>query len=105
MRFPVIILLAAGTLALAVPEPAEAAPGTIERACRQSDRPAATRARCGCIQRVANDTLSRTERRKVAKWFDDPHQAQVVRMSDRRSDEVLWERYKRFGELAQAICE
>lgn len=89
---------------LTTPTPAMAASGVIERACRQSDRSAATPQLCGCIQSVANQSLSYSERRKVAKWFDDPHQAQEVRMSDRDSDEALWLRYKAFGEKARATC-
>lgn len=84
--------------------PAAAATGVIERACRMSDRPAATSRLCGCIQSVANQSLNYSERRKVAKWFDDPHQAQKVRMSDRDSDEALWLKYKAFGEKARATC-
>ncbi|WP_171179837.1 hypothetical protein [Ruegeria sp. HKCCD8929] len=91
-------------LALAAPLPAAAAGGKIKRACMASDRPAATRARCGCIQRVANDALSRSDRVKVAEWFTDPHQAQVVKMSRTARDDALWDRYEAFGQLAQAVC-
>lgn len=96
--------LTAAVLGTATPAPVLAAPGMIDRACRASDRPAATPKLCGCIQSVANQSLSYSERRKVAKWFDDPHQAQKVRMSDRPRDEVLWQRYKVFGERARATC-
>lgn len=88
--------------AAALPPMAEA--GIIERACKQSNRPGATGQLCGCIQKVANRSLSMGERRRVAKWFRDPHQAQVVRQSDRRRDEILWERYKAFGERARQTC-
>lgn len=89
---------------LAGASPVLAGPGVIERACRNSDRPAATPSLCNCIQRVANHSLNFSERRKVAKWFDDPHQAQEVRMSDRSSDEALWLKYKAFGQKAAATC-
>ena len=88
--------------ATSVPLPVQA--GVIERACRQADRDAATPSLCRCIQRVANRNLNATERRKVAKWFDDPHQAQVVRQSDRRSDERLWKKYRAFGDAAERSC-
>lgn len=90
--------------AIAVVIPQESSAGVIERACRQSDRTAANPSLCRCIQKVANRELSRGERRTVAKWFSDPHQAQVVRQSDRSSDEVLWKRYKAFGQTAQKTC-
>ena len=92
----------AATLLALPPAPSEA--GVIERACRQADRTAASPSLCRCIQRVANHSLKASERRKVAKWFGDPHQAQVVRQSDRRSDEVLWKRYRAFGERAERSC-
>ncbi len=104
MKLFMTIALCAGSLVALAPAPAEAASGTINRACRASDRPAASRELCGCIQRVANKSLSRTERRKVAKWFADPHQAQQIRMSDRSSDEQLWLRYKAFGQKVRATC-
>lgn len=84
--------------------PAGAQAGSIERACRQSDRTAASPRLCRCIQQVADRSLSRGEQRTVAKWFSDPHRAQVVRQSDRRSDERLWLRYKAFGEHAAQSC-
>lgn len=96
--------LCASLLAVSVPMTASAANGVIKRACMASDRPAANNQLCGCVQRVANQALSRSERKRVARWFSDPHQAQVVRMSDSRSDEELWLRYKEFGQLAQAVC-
>ncbi|AZV79160.1 hypothetical protein EBB79_15600 [Parasedimentitalea marina] len=94
--------LCAGTFYVAAPLPAQA--GLIERACRQADRTAASRSMCSCIQQVANTSLSRSERKTVAKWFDDPHQAQVVRQSSRSSDEQLWRRYKAFGDRAARTC-
>lgn len=97
-------ILCAGTLAGVQPQELQAGPGVIDRACRQSNRTAANPGLCRCIQKVANRELSMGERRKVAKWFSDPHRAQEVRQSDKRSDEVLWQRYKVFGERAQQTC-
>lgn len=84
--------------------PETAGAGVIDTACRQSDRAAASPQLCSCIQKVANKSLNLAERRKVADWFADPHQAQVVRQSDEPSDEILWERYKAFGERARRTC-
>jgi hypothetical protein len=81
-----------------------AAAGTIERACLKSDRKAASRALCGCIQTVADKTLTRSDQRRAAKFFGDPHMAQEVRQSDRASDEAFWQKYKNFGATAQAFC-
>ncbi|MCD9149482.1 hypothetical protein [Pseudophaeobacter flagellatus] len=83
-------------------QPAQA--GVIERACRNSDRIAASPALCNCIQKVANQQLSSSERRTVSKWFADPHQAQVVRQSSNSRDERLWLRYKVFGDTAAKTC-
>jgi hypothetical protein len=97
MRKAAIVLLAASAWMGA----AEA--GTIERACLASDRPK-TRALCGCIQQAADVTLSGRDQRMAARFFADPHRAQVVRQSDRASDEAFWQRYRRFGATAEAYC-
>ena len=94
------VILAAALVAAA---PAAWA-GPIERACIQSNRSAGNRALCGCIQQAADLTLSTREQSRAAKFFTDPHQAQVVRQSDRRTDEEFWQRYKMFGETAEAYC-
>ncbi|CUH99815.1 MULTISPECIES: hypothetical protein [Leisingera] len=89
---------------LAALAPAGVSAGAIERACRQSDRTAATPSLCSCIQNVANRSLTRSERKTVSKWFADPHKAQVVRQSSNRNDERLWQRYKAFGDHAARSC-
>jgi len=81
-----------------------ASAGVIERACMNSDRPAANRGLCGCIQNVADATLTRGEQRRAASFFSDPHMAQVVRQSDNAGDEVFWQRYKAFGATASNYC-
>ncbi|WP_022704365.1 hypothetical protein [Pseudorhodobacter ferrugineus] len=95
-------LIAAALLAFALPMTAIAGP--IESACLKSDRKAASRALCGCIQQVADMTLSGGEQRKAAKFFRDPDQAQKVRMSKSDRDNEFWARYKNFGETAGAYC-
>ena len=95
-------LIAASLLALALPMTATAGP--IESACLRSDRQAANRALCGCIQQVADMTLKGSDQRKAAKFFRDPDQAQKVRMSKSDSDNEFWARYKNFGETAAAYC-
>ena len=78
--------------------------GTIEKACIRSDRKAASRSLCGCIQEAANLTLSGADQRLAASFFRDPHRAQEVRQSDRRSHEDFWKRYKQFGSTAETFC-
>lgn len=98
------IVVCATAIAAGGTSPVHAGLGEIDRACRMANRDAATPQLCSCIQKVADASLSRSERRKVAKWFADPHQAQVVRQSDKRRDEELWKRYKAFGEKAEQVC-
>lgn len=94
--------------ALAVAAPVVSAPvadaSTIQRACMKSDRKAANRRLCGCIQQAADATLSRSEQKLASRFFKDPHRAQEIRQSDNRSHEVFWKKYKNFGATAQAYC-
>ena len=90
--------------ALALSIPTISAAGPIERACLRADRPAATRSLCGCIQVVASATLSKSDQRRAAKFFKDPHKAQETRQSDRAALEAFWQRYKRFTASAEATC-
>ncbi|MEM9709344.1 MAG: hypothetical protein AAF871_11175 [Pseudomonadota bacterium] len=79
--------------------------GDIERACLGSERNGASRTLCTCIQEAADVTLSTKDQRRAAGFFSDPHRAQEVRQSDRRRDEVFWERYQKFGQAAEAFCQ
>ena len=98
----IAIALIAATAAATVPYSASA--GAIERACNSSDRKAANRSLCGCIQQVADLTLSNTDQRKAAAFFKDPQKAQDTRQSDNRSNEAFWKRYKAFGTSASRYC-
>ena len=80
------------------------AEGPIRTACLRSDRRAAGDALCGCVQASADATLSRRDQRRAVRFFGDPHQAQVVRQSDRGSDEAFWRRYKVFISQAERSC-
>ena len=101
MKQFLIIAFCAASLTAITPA-ADAA--QIKRACLASDREAATRARCRCIQRVADQALTRSDQKTVAKWFTNPHQAQELKMSQTPRDDALWDRYQNFGQMAQAIC-
>lgn len=78
--------------------------GMIEKACIRAGREAASQSLCACIQQVANQTLNRRDQRLAASFFKDPHKAQVIRQSDRRSHEDFWQRYKTFGAEAEDFC-
>ncbi len=97
----IFALCAASIQALA---PSATAAAQIQRACLASDRAAATRARCSCIQHVADQALTRKDQKTVAKWFTDPGKAQELKMSTSARDDALWERYQNFGQMAQALC-
>ncbi len=98
-----LVFALASTLSVMTVPTAEAG-STIERACMNSNRRAASKPLCGCIQRVADQMLTRKDQRMAAKFFKDPHRAQEVRQSDRTSDEQFWKRYKAFGTSAGNIC-
>jgi hypothetical protein len=94
-------VLAAG-LATALAAPASAS--RVADACKASGRPNATAGLCNCIQRVANQQLSPGDQRIAARIFRDPHHAQELRQSDNPRDEIFWERWRAFGELASRAC-
>ena len=98
MKFPVLI--AALILGVAIPVQA----GPIESACLRADRVPANRAVCGCIQQVADQTLTGKDQRLAASFFGDPDRAQRIRQSDSASHSEFWDRYTSFGEAAEAYC-
>lgn len=85
--------------------PAPVMAGPIERACLQSDRRAANRQLCRCIQQAADQTLRNADQRRAATFFRDPDRAHATWMSKRASDDAFWERYKAFGRAAEAYCQ
>lgn len=78
--------------------------GVIERACLSADSKSKSRALCGCIQQVADITLTRGDQRRAAKLFKDPQKAQDMRQSSNRDHEAFWLKYKNFGATAEAYC-
>lgn len=78
--------------------------GNLEQACKQSERASGKHILCGCIQDVADLTLSNNDQKMALKFFKDPEKAQEVRRSSRASDEQFWDRYKQFAEAAQQLC-
>jgi hypothetical protein len=97
------ITLAAACAALIPVLSAAASAGTIERACMASDR-GGDRGLCSCIQQAADLTLSGSDQRRAAKFFKDPEVAHATWVSQSASDDAFWERYKSFGQTAEAYC-
>ncbi|AUH63960.1 hypothetical protein [Paracoccus zhejiangensis] len=95
------IIIAAAAVVLTTPL---AMAGPIDSACVRSDRARGNAPLCGCIQQVANQTLSRSDQRRAAGFFREPHKAQEVRMSKSDADNAFWSRYKRFASSAEAYC-
>lgn len=94
-------LIAAATVVLTAPL---AMAGPIDNACVRSDRARGNAPLCGCIQQVANQTLSRSDQRQAAQFFRDPHLAQEVRTSKRDSDNAFWARYRNFAAQSERLC-
>lgn len=80
------------------------ASGPISDTCLASDRKARSPALCGCIQAVANQTLSGAEQRRAIGFYRDPHDAQEVRTSQRPTDQRFWAAYKAYADRAERIC-
>lgn len=109
MRPIVLVLCSALAACGGRPEPvrtiAISASGPIRAACLAGGRRAADPALCGCIQAVADQTLSGGEQRAAVAFFDEPHLTQELRQSDDPNDEAFWLRWKAFGAQATETCE
>lgn len=95
------VMIAAAAVILTAPL---AVAGPIDSACVRSDRGARNTSLCGCIQQVADMTLSRSDQRRAARFFKDAEEAQEVRMSKSNADNAFWARYKNFTSTAEAYC-
>ncbi|WP_299848792.1 hypothetical protein [uncultured Roseovarius sp.] len=80
------------------------ASGPLGDACIASDRTARSHRLCGCIQAVANQTLTGSEQRRAVLFYNNPQQAQDIRQSERYSDEQFWKAYRAYGERAERTC-
>ncbi len=85
-------------------KPMPFASGPISKARMASDRKARSREICGCIQAVANTTLSGSDQNLAAGFYGDPHRAQVIRQSDRAAHERFWQSYKAYASAAESTC-
>lgn len=102
MRIPIVAAVLTAIALTAIPVAAEAS--RIENACVRSDRAAATRARCACVQRVANQHLTRADQRQASRFFRDPDRAHQVRFSRDERDRAFWQRYRAFADAAETLC-
>ena len=80
------------------------AAGPINQACLTSDRSARSRSLCGCIQAVADRSLSGADQSRAVAFYSNPQQAQDVRQSDRANDERFWKAYRAYGDRAEQVC-
>ncbi len=83
---------------------APTASGPIKSACLASDRKARSNYLCGCIQAVANGTLSSSEQRRATRFYSDPHSAQEIRQSSRARDQEFWKAYSTYATEANRVC-
>ena len=86
------------------PSPFLFAKGPIQQACQADGRKAASRARCGCVQAVANRELSTADQRRGASLWDNPARLQEIRQSDAASNERFWKAWKGFAGEAARLC-
>lgn len=97
-------LAAAACMSFSIAAPRMAEAGPINRACLKLPQASARPQLCGCIQQVADMTMSRRDQRMAAKILKAPDKAQEVKMSRKASDDAFWDRYTAFGDTAQAMC-
>jgi len=76
----------------------------IRRACLKSDRQAASRSLCSCIQDAADATLNRSEQQRGARFFANPQALQDLRQSSSSSNSRFWKNWKNFGVAAKNYC-
>lgn len=78
--------------------------GPVGSACLGGGRGAATPVLCSCVQGVADQTLSASDQRRAATFFDDPDKAQETRAADDSASEAFWARYRAFADAAERVC-
>lgn len=101
-----VVVAAVPTAPAPAPAPVvKFARGPIQKACQASDRKARSRARCGCIQAVADRELSSAQQRRGAKYWKNPGKLQEVRQSDNAGNEAFWRAWKGYGQAAARVCK
>ncbi|WP_370400235.1 hypothetical protein [Sulfitobacter sp. JB4-11] len=87
------------------PSPYLFANGPLQQACQADGRKAASRARCGCVQAVADRSLSAGDQRRGASLWTNPARLQEIRQSDSAGNERFWKEWKAFGQEAARLCK
>ncbi len=59
---------------------------------------------CDCLQFLADQSLDRSDQRRVAEFFRDPDKAETARRSTRPDDRAFWARYTDFAVNAETLC-
>lgn len=80
------------------------ASGPVKSACLASNRKARSDRLCGCIQAVANQSLSRGDQMRAISFYGNPQEAQDIRQSDRARDEQFWKAYSEYAKQSARIC-
>ncbi|MEO0380151.1 MAG: hypothetical protein AAF252_07750, partial [Pseudomonadota bacterium] len=82
------------------------ATGPIQQACQADRRKQSSRARCGCVQAVADQSLSASDQRRGAGYFKNPQALQDVRQNQdsNASNRRFWAAWKAYGQAAAAAC-
>lgn len=78
--------------------------GDIYTACRDAGRSEATDQRCGCVQWVADQTLTSSQQQRGAGYFVNQQGLQDTRQSDGSANERFWSAWKTFGQQAGLQC-
>lgn len=94
-----------GTRTGYAPSPFLFAKGPLQQACQAAGRKGASRGRCGCVQAVADKTLSQGDQRRGASLWNDPARIQEIRQSDAAGNERFWLEWKGFAAEASRLCE
>ena len=79
------------------------ATGPIASACIAADRKAASRARCGCVQAVANRNLNSSEQARGVSFIKDPQKAQDTRQAG-GSGTRFFKKWSAYGTEAERLC-
>lgn len=79
--------------------------GPISNACKASGRKGANQRVCGCIQSIANGSLTSSDQRLAAGFYKDPQKAQTVKMSKSTGHDAFWDRYKVYASRSERICK
>ena len=90
--------------AVAAPAPLPFARGRMFSACISDGRKSASQKRCGCVQAIANRTLSPAQAHRGVSLWSDPGRLQEIRQSDLASNERFWKAWSEFSAEALRVC-